>query len=302
MNQFCGMKGIKREFSVARTPQQNGVAKRKNRTLIEAARTMLADSLLPTTFWAEAVNTACYVQNRVLVTKPHNKTPYELLLGRPPSISFMRPFGCPVTILNTLDPLGKFDGKADEGFLVGYSINNKAFMVFNTRTRKVEENLHINFLENKLNVARDTQSTDDKDVDEVLDKGDDDENRLERGTIDKTLFIKKDKDNAQEIPDDFYGELTFFLGLQTASTPMEPNKALVKDEEADNEIHNRTLSISIEKGMISWRLIKKQTIVVPTPLLKQIVHKKELGLQNRGCDKEKIAATTASQATKQSNT
>ncbi|GJW24086.1 retrovirus-related pol polyprotein from transposon TNT 1-94 [Tanacetum coccineum] len=117
------MKGIKREFSVARTPQQNRVAKRKNRTLIEAARTMLADSLLPTTFWAEAVNTACYVQNRVLVTKPHNKTPYELLLGRPPSISFMRPFRCPMTILNTLDPLGKFDGKADEGFLVGYSIH-----------------------------------------------------------------------------------------------------------------------------------------------------------------------------------
>ncbi|GJV17645.1 putative ribonuclease H-like domain-containing protein [Tanacetum coccineum] len=115
MNQFCGMKGIKREFSVARTPQQNGVAERKNRTLIEAVRTMLADLLLPTIFWAEAVNIACYVQNRVLVTKPHNKTPYELLLGRPPSISFMRPFGCPVTILNTLDSLGKFDGKADEG-------------------------------------------------------------------------------------------------------------------------------------------------------------------------------------------
>ncbi|GJR69428.1 putative ribonuclease H-like domain-containing protein [Tanacetum coccineum] len=153
MNQFCGMKGIKREFSVARIPQQNRVAKRKNKTLIEVARTMLADSLLPTTFWAEAVNTACYVQNRVLVTKPHNKTPYELLHGRPPSISFMRPFGCPVTILNTLDPLGKFDGKADEGFLVGYSINIKAFRVFNTRTGRVEENLHITFLENKPNVA-----------------------------------------------------------------------------------------------------------------------------------------------------
>ncbi|GJR93997.1 ribonuclease H-like domain-containing protein [Tanacetum coccineum] len=87
------------------------------------------------------------------VIKPHNKTLYELLHGRPPSISFVRPFGCPVTILNTLDPLGKFDGKADEGFLVGYSINSKAFRVFNTRTRKVEENLHITFLENKPNVA-----------------------------------------------------------------------------------------------------------------------------------------------------
>ncbi|GJU95292.1 ribonuclease H-like domain-containing protein [Tanacetum coccineum] len=92
MNQFCKMKAILRQFSVARTPQQNEVAERRNRTLIEAARTMLADSKLPTTFWAEAVNTACYVQNW----------------------SFMRPFGCPVTILNTIDHLGKFDGKADE--------------------------------------------------------------------------------------------------------------------------------------------------------------------------------------------
>ncbi|GJV30999.1 putative ribonuclease H-like domain-containing protein [Tanacetum coccineum] len=77
--EFCGLKGIKREYSNARTPQQNGVAERKNMTLIEAARTMLADSFLPNTFWAEAVSTACYVLNRVLVTKPHNKTPYELL-------------------------------------------------------------------------------------------------------------------------------------------------------------------------------------------------------------------------------
>nr|GEY29369.1 ribonuclease H-like domain-containing protein [Tanacetum cinerariifolium] len=106
------------EYSNARTPQQNRVAERENRTLIEAARTMLADSLLPITFWAEAVNTACYVLNRALVTKSHNKTPYELLNGKTPRLDFMRPFGCLVTILNTLDPLGKFEGNADEGFLV----------------------------------------------------------------------------------------------------------------------------------------------------------------------------------------
>ncbi|GJR17916.1 ribonuclease H-like domain-containing protein [Tanacetum coccineum] len=115
---------------------------------------MLADSKLPTTFWVEAVNTACYVQNRVLVIKPHNKTPYKLFLGRKHALNFMRPFGCPVTILNTLDYLGKFDGKSDDGFFVGYSINSKAFRVFNTRTRLVEENLHINFLENKPNIAK----------------------------------------------------------------------------------------------------------------------------------------------------
>nr|GFA45876.1 hypothetical protein [Tanacetum cinerariifolium] len=133
--------------------KQNGIAERKNRTLIEAARTMLTDSLLPIPFWAEAVNTACYVQNWVLVTKPQNKTLYEVLHGRPPSIGFKRPFGCPVTILNTLDSLGKFEGKVDEGFLVGYFMNSKAFRVFNSQTRIVQETLHVNFLENKANIA-----------------------------------------------------------------------------------------------------------------------------------------------------
>nr|GEW66605.1 hypothetical protein [Tanacetum cinerariifolium] len=102
---------------------------------------------------AKAVNTACYVQNRVLVTKPQNKTPYELLHGRTPSTSFMRPFGCPVTILNTLDSLGKFKGNVDEGLLVGYSVNSKAFRVFNSQTRIVQETLHVNFLEHKPNVV-----------------------------------------------------------------------------------------------------------------------------------------------------
>ncbi|GJT26887.1 putative ribonuclease H-like domain-containing protein [Tanacetum coccineum] len=89
----------------------------------------------------------------VLVTKPQNKTPYELLIGKSPSISFMRHFGCPFTILNTLDSLGKFDGKSDEGYLLGYSTSSKAFRVYNKRTKRVEENLHINFLEDQPNVT-----------------------------------------------------------------------------------------------------------------------------------------------------
>ncbi|GKD54747.1 putative ribonuclease H-like domain-containing protein, partial [Tanacetum coccineum] len=152
MNQFCEIKGIKREFSVARTPHQNGVAERRNITLIEAARTMLVDSKLPTTFWAKAVNTACYVLNRVLVIKPYNKTLFELIRGRILLIDFMKPFRCLVTILNTKDHLGKFDGKVDEGFFVGYSVVSKAMRVFNKRTRIVEETLNIRFLENAPNV------------------------------------------------------------------------------------------------------------------------------------------------------
>nr|GEU76027.1 hypothetical protein [Tanacetum cinerariifolium] len=121
MIELCGSKGIKREYSNPKTPQQNGVTERKNKTLIEAARTMLADCKLPTMFWTEAVRTTCYVLNRVSVTSPHNKTPYALLTGNIPTISHFKPFGCHVTILNTSDHLGKFDGKADEGYIVGYS-------------------------------------------------------------------------------------------------------------------------------------------------------------------------------------
>nr|GEX82880.1 hypothetical protein [Tanacetum cinerariifolium]GEX82887.1 hypothetical protein [Tanacetum cinerariifolium] len=125
MNDFCSQKGIKREFSNARTPQQNGVAKRRNRTLIEAARTM------------------------VLVNKSQNKTPYDLFNGRTYTIGFLKSFGCHVMILNTLDNLGKFKAKWDEGYFIGYFMSRKAFRVFNKRTKRLEENLHVEFLENK---------------------------------------------------------------------------------------------------------------------------------------------------------
>ncbi|GJW14594.1 putative ribonuclease H-like domain-containing protein [Tanacetum coccineum] len=150
--ELCGEKGIKRDYSNPRTPQQNGVAERKNRTLIEAARTMLADSKLPTMFWTEAVSTACYVLNRVSITNPHNKTPYELISGKVPQISHLKPFGCQVTILNTSDYLGKFEGKADDGYLVGYASNSKAYRVYNLPNKRVEETLNLRFLEDKPNV------------------------------------------------------------------------------------------------------------------------------------------------------
>nr|GEW20045.1 putative ribonuclease H-like domain-containing protein [Tanacetum cinerariifolium] len=142
-------KGIKREFNNARTPQQNGVSERINRTLIEVAKTILADAKLFVTFWAEAVNTACYVQNRVLANKSQNKTSYEIFNGRTPAIGFLKPFGCHVMILNTLDHLGKFEAKGDEEYFIGYSMSSKVFRVFNKRTKRVEENLHVDFLENK---------------------------------------------------------------------------------------------------------------------------------------------------------
>ncbi|GKE02359.1 putative ribonuclease H-like domain-containing protein [Tanacetum coccineum] len=103
-------------------------------------------------FWTEAVSTACYVLNRVLVTRPHNKTPYELLSGKVPNISHLKPFGCHVTILNTSDHLGKFKGKADESFIVGYVAHSKAYRVYNLSSKKIEETLNLRYLEDKPNV------------------------------------------------------------------------------------------------------------------------------------------------------
>ncbi|GJZ68092.1 ribonuclease H-like domain-containing protein [Tanacetum coccineum] len=122
------------------------VPRKNNMYSVDMKNIVLKESL---TCLAEVVNTACYVQNRVLVVKPHNKTTYELFRGRTPSLSFMKPFGCHVTILNTLDHLSRFDGKSDDRFFVGYSLNNKAFGVYNIRTRKVEENLHVRFFKDK---------------------------------------------------------------------------------------------------------------------------------------------------------
>ncbi|KAD5802460.1 hypothetical protein E3N88_13820 [Mikania micrantha] len=147
LDEFYLSKGIKRQYSIPRTPEQNGVVERKNRTLIEAARTMLADSGLPLTFWAEAVNTFCYVHNRVLVNQRWLKTPYELLHNLTPLISFFRAFGCPCYILNTKDQLKKFDSKVDARYFVGYSSTCKAYRVFNCRTKMVEETLHVKFNE-----------------------------------------------------------------------------------------------------------------------------------------------------------
>nr|GEY01203.1 ribonuclease H-like domain-containing protein [Tanacetum cinerariifolium] len=135
-------KGIKRDYSNARTPQQNRVAKRKNRTLIEAARSMLADSKLPTMFWTEVVSTTCYVLNRVSITNPYNKTPYELLSRKVPNIRHLKPFGCQVTILNTSDHLGKFEGKANEGFLVGYAANSYTRFKSNTPASTQDTNIN----------------------------------------------------------------------------------------------------------------------------------------------------------------
>ncbi|KAJ9547854.1 hypothetical protein OSB04_020397 [Centaurea solstitialis] len=145
LESFFEQKGISQNFSSVRTPQQNGVAERRNRTLIEAARSMLSEANIATQFWAEAVNTACYTQNRSLIVKRFRRTAYELFRNRKPSIEHLHIFGCVCYILNNKDNLGKFDSKSDDGIFLGYSSISKTYRVFNKRRQTIEETIHVKF-------------------------------------------------------------------------------------------------------------------------------------------------------------
>ncbi|GJU75352.1 putative ribonuclease H-like domain-containing protein [Tanacetum coccineum] len=137
--------GITHEKTVPRTPQQNGVVERRNRTLVEAARTMLIFSKAPLFLWAEAVATACYTQNRSLIHTLHNKTPYELVHDKKPDLSFLRIFGALCYPTNDSEDLGKLKAKADIGFFVGYAPNRKGYRINNKRPLQIMETIHVTF-------------------------------------------------------------------------------------------------------------------------------------------------------------
>nr|GEW49747.1 hypothetical protein [Tanacetum cinerariifolium] len=130
---------------IAQMPQQNGVLERRNRTLIEAAQTMLIFSKAPVFLWAEAIATACFTQNRSIVHTRHNKTPYELIRGRKPNVKHFHVFGSLCYLKNDHDGLGKMKPKADIGTFVAYFESSHGFRTYKRRTKKIMETIHIKF-------------------------------------------------------------------------------------------------------------------------------------------------------------
>ncbi|GKE25212.1 putative ribonuclease H-like domain-containing protein, partial [Tanacetum coccineum] len=137
--------GISHEASVARSPQQNDVVERHNCTLIEAARKMLICAKALLFLWAEVVATTCYTQNRSIIRLRHGKTPYELLHDKPPDLSFFHVFGALCYLTNDSENLGKLQPKADIGIFIGYAPTKKAFRIYNRRTRRIIETIHVDF-------------------------------------------------------------------------------------------------------------------------------------------------------------
>ncbi|KAJ9566556.1 hypothetical protein OSB04_002522 [Centaurea solstitialis] len=134
VEEYLASVGITHNFSAPRTPQQNGVVERKNRTLVEATRTMLNASRLPLAFWAKVVSAACYTQNRSLIINIFEKPPYHLLHNKRPNVKFVHVFGCKCYVLNDREPIGKFNTKGDDAIFLGYSWDSAAYRVYVPRS------------------------------------------------------------------------------------------------------------------------------------------------------------------------
>jgi hypothetical protein len=155
VEEFLEEEGVKHEFSAPYTPQQNGVVERKNRTLIDMARTMLGEFKTPERFWSEAVNTACHAINRLYPHRLLKKTSYELLTGNKPNVSYFRVFGSKCYILVKKGRHSKFAPKA----------STKAYRVFNKSSGLVEVSSDVVFDETNGS-SREQVDLDDIDEDE----------------------------------------------------------------------------------------------------------------------------------------
>nr|GFC54130.1 retrovirus-related Pol polyprotein from transposon TNT 1-94 [Tanacetum cinerariifolium] len=150
--------GISHETLVARSPQQNRVIERHNRTLIEAARTMLIYAQASLFQWAEAVATACFTQNHSIIYLRHGKTLYELLHSKLPDLSFFYVFGALCYPTNDSENLSKLQPKADIGIFIGYAPTKKSFRIYNRRTRRIVETIHVDFDELTAMASEDRSS------------------------------------------------------------------------------------------------------------------------------------------------
>nr|GFB06434.1 hypothetical protein [Tanacetum cinerariifolium] len=145
LHTYFSSEGINHQTSIARTPEQNGVVKKRNRTLVEAARTMLSAAKVPLFFWAEAIATTCFTQNYSLLIPRHEKTPYQIINDQKPSVKLFHIFGSLCYIVGDGENLDKMKEKGDACIFVGYSTQSRAYRVFNQRTRVIVETIHVNF-------------------------------------------------------------------------------------------------------------------------------------------------------------
>jgi hypothetical protein len=218
--------GIKRKFSIATTPQHNGVVERKNRTVQEMDRTMLMDLKLTDMFWTQAVHTTVHIQNRVMLKNNTDKTPYELWKGRPTNINHFRVFGRKYYIKREDGGMGKFDSHVDKGVLVGYSSTRKAYKCYNLRLNKVVESINITIDE--------TDRPESKEENESM------KQPLEQEAKDEKEVEEEDEENMTEAKEQ----------VQQVS-PKTPNKQVQKNHPSNQIIRNKYVGVETRRRIYS---------------------------------------------------
>jgi hypothetical protein len=222
IEKFLDEEGIGHEFSVPYTPQQNGIVERKNRNLIEAARTMLDEYKVSDQFWAEAINTTCHAINRLYLHKILNKTVYELLLGKKPHVSYFRVFGSKCFILNKKPKNSKFAPKVDEGFLLGYASNALGYRVFNKPSGCVEVAYDVIFDE--------SNSFQGEQVDSVVGMEESPSKAI------KKLATGEIKPQEQEDEDD--DNMLMFKGSSTSTSAAQPGNSGQMSRDSGSPVRN----------------------------------------------------------------
>jgi hypothetical protein len=141
--EFYNEHGIKREYTIPRTPQQNGVVERQNRTVQEMARSMMNEKNIGQTYWVESIHTTVHVLKKSHLRPQSDKKPYELWFGRPASIKHFKVFGSKCYIKNNDENLGKYDDRVDEGIFLGYATNSKGYRCYNKRLHKMVDCIDV---------------------------------------------------------------------------------------------------------------------------------------------------------------
>jgi transposase InsO family protein len=224
---YCSSHGIKRQFFVARTPQQNGVVERKNMTVQEMARTMLMDSKLTDIFWTQAVHTTVHIQNRVMLRNNTDKTPYELWKGRPTNVKHFRVFGSKCYIKREDGRMGKFDSRVDKGILVGYSSTRKAYKCYNLILNKVVESINVTIDETGRPESKEEEN---KSMEQLLEEEDEKEVEEE----------DEDEENPTEAEEQ----------VQQVS-PKTPSKRVQKNHPSDQIIGNKDAGVETRRKICS---------------------------------------------------
>ena len=268
LEDFCKENDISQQFFSPRTPHQNGVVERKNITIIEATRTMLQDANLPTSFWAEAINTACYIQNKTLINKSVGNTPYFIMRGRKPTVKHLHVFGSKCFILKyNVEHIGKFDSKAFEVIFLGYSLERTTYRVYVINHQKVIESMNVNIDDNRYPGTDDREENDPLAFENIIDieefESEEESQPNKESTNSEGNSGNKDNEEQREellLENPPFNSCTNLGGVSQGSTPMLVNHLRSTTSKSKETPHTRKW----DRDHTTDQLIGNQSVGVKT--------------------------------------